>query len=388
MLNNDLYSKPITLENITKIWYIVRKTCKNKRAVETFALNENTNLLNIYNILKSNSYIPGRFILFVILRPKPRLVMSQSITDKIVNHFVANYYLTPLLSKKLIDQNVATRKGYGTSYALKYIKDYLNSLIQNSNDNIYCLKLDIKKYFYNINHEILLNKLKKDIKDNNIVNIIKAIISETNKPYINEFIDIYNNNFKLDIPYYTKDTGLSIGAQSSQFLAIYFLNDLDHYIKEILKCKYYIRYQDDMVIFDNDKDRLKLVWNKVKSILNKEYLDLNKKSNIYNMKNGISFLGYNYKVINNKLYINYNKKTYKRINNKLKYLFNNKIDNYYKSYASYYGYLSYINKNIVRNFIMNSNEKYEFLKEKYNNYVIIIKDKGFYNVYNDDAIII
>lgn len=337
----------------------------------------------------NRSYVAGRFILFIIFQPKPRLVMSQSIFDKIVNHFVANYYLTPYLSPKLIDQNVATRKNYGTGYALDFVRDSLNTLIQKNRDkSIYCLKLDIKKYFYSIDHDILLDKLKRDIKDKNVIKILEAILVETNKTYVNDFVDIYNNNFNLDIPYYSFNTGLSIGAQSSQFLAIYYLNDLDHYIKEVLRCKYYLRYQDDMVIFSEDKDKLNYIWKKIIDYLKKLKLSLNKKSNIYNMKNGINFLGYNYKVINNKLVVNYNKKTYKRINNRLVFLFENDIDNYYRSYASYYGYFKYINKEIERNFKMDVKEKFNLLKEKYNNYIVIVKDKGFYISFDKDAIII
>ena len=388
MKKNNIYYAPITIENIRKIWNIVKRTCKNKRAVNEFALNENTNIMNIYNVLMNNSYKAGRFILFIIFQPKPRLVMSQSIFDKIVNHFVANYYLNPYLSPKLIEQNVATRKGKGTSYALKYVKDSLNTLImQNKDKPIYSLKLDIRKYFYNIDHDILLSKLRKDIKDKNVIRIIEAILVETNKPYVNEFVDIYNNKFKLDIPYYRNNVGLSIGAQSSQFLAIYYLSDLDHYLKEVMKCKYYIRYQDDIVIFDTDKEKLKYVWKKTKEFLKRDKLELNQKSNIFNMKNGINFLGYNYKVINGKLKINYYKKTYKKITHKLNYFKNHDIDYYYKSYASYYGYFEYINKNVERNFVMSVEERYKELKEKFPNYLVFVKDKGFYITYKDDAVI-
>ena len=157
---SNIYDKPITLDNLRKIWYIVRRTCKNKRAVQAFAINESINLYAIYLTLKNRKYVAGRFILFMILRPKERLVMSQHIADKIVNHFVANYYLTPYLERKLIDQNVATRKNYGTGYALKSLIKYINILNQNSED-IWCLKLDIRKYFYTIDHNILLNKFKE-----------------------------------------------------------------------------------------------------------------------------------------------------------------------------------------------------------------------------------
>ena len=142
---NNIYDKHITIKNITDTWLIVKKTCKNKRAVMRFQMNEKTNIMHIYKILKSNNYKPGRFILFMIFQPKPRLVMSQNITDKIINHFVANYYLIPYLSNKLIEMNIATRKNKGTSYGLKYIEDSLNALNQEKKD-IYCLKIDIKNF--------------------------------------------------------------------------------------------------------------------------------------------------------------------------------------------------------------------------------------------------
>ena len=113
---NNIYEQAITIENINKIWNIVKKTCKNKKAVYQFALNANANISIIYNLLKNKSYMPGKFHIFLIYEPKPRLVMSQSIIDKIVNHFVANYYLLPYLESKLIDCNVATRRGYGSKF--------------------------------------------------------------------------------------------------------------------------------------------------------------------------------------------------------------------------------------------------------------------------------
>ena len=386
MKTNNIYDDPITFNNIYNVWKIVRKTCKNKRAVLNFALCENVNIMNIYYLLKTRKYKPGRFILFMIFEPKPRLVMSQSITDKIVNHFVANYYLIPYLEKKLINTNVATRKYKGTSYGLKYVEKYLNILNQNKYENIYCLKLDIEKYFYNIDHKILIQKLKKDIKDENVIDLIEKLLKETNKEYINDFVDIYNKNFKLDIPYYGENIGLSIGAQANQFLAIYFLNEIDHFAKEKLKCKYYIRYQDDIVIFDYNKEKLLYVWKKIEEKIKEINLKLNKKSNLFNMKNGISFLGYNYKIINHKLIINYRKKTYKRINRKLNYLYKNDKVKYYRSLASYNGYFKKIKK-VERRFHMKLEEKYDYYKQKYPNYIIIIKDGSFYKTIKQDALI-
>lgn len=385
--NDNVYYDPITFSNVFATWKIVRGTCKNRKAVFNFSLNKNTNSYAIYTVLKEKRYRPLPFRLFLIFEPKARLVMSQTVSDKIVNHFVTNYYLLPILEKKLIDQNVATRKNKGSEYANKLIINYINSIrIKDTTKEIYCLKVDISKYFYSINHEILINKLQKVIKDENVINIIKTIIGETNKPYINETIAKYNEKYNTNIPEYKYGTGISIGAMTSQFLAIFFLNDLDHYIKEKLKCKYYIRYMDDFLIFDTNKDNLKIVWKEIQEELSKIKLTMNPKSGIHKLTVGITFLGYSYKIINNKFKISYRKKTYLKIVKKLNALKAKNIIQYYRSYASYYGYLNKIVKH-ERKFKMKAVEKHTFFKEKYPHHIIFIKEGSFYKTYKDDAVI-
>lgn len=120
--SKDIYDKYITIDNLYKMWCIIRRTCKKKKEVYYFSLNLNTNLNNIYNLLKNKEYKPSKYRVFIIFEPKPRIVMSQTITDKLVNHFVANYYLLPYLDNSLIDANVATRKEKGGGYAIKLLK--------------------------------------------------------------------------------------------------------------------------------------------------------------------------------------------------------------------------------------------------------------------------
>ena len=381
-----IYDDAITYENIYKVWNTIKKTCKNKRAVFYFSLNLNTNLDYIHYMLKNKKYLPSKYRTFMIFEPKARLVMSQTIYDKIVNHFVANFYLIPYLEKSLIDSNVATRKEKGSKYAMELLKKYYNKLLINNKDKeIYCLKVDISKYFYSIDHNILIEMLKKKIKDQNVINLIKKIISETNKEYINESIEKYNKKYNIDIPYYKENKGLSIGAMTSQFLAIFYLNNLDHYIKEKLNHKYYIRYMDDFLILSTDKKKLLNDWKLINTEVEKLKLKLNKKTNLYKSSKGFSFLGYKYKVINNKLNISFNKKTYYRIKRKLRKLY--KVDKikYNKSYASYYGYLK-IARNLKEvDFKLKTIDRYNAYKEKYKNSLIIIKENIFYKSFYDDA---
>lgn len=384
---NNIYYKHISYSNLYKMYNIVRCTCKNKRGIFLFNRNKNTNIYNIGKSLINKNYIPNKYRLFMIFEPKPRLVMSQDVSDKIVNHFIANYYLIPYLEKKLIDSNVATRKNKGTKYALYLFEKYIHEIrMKYKGKEIYILKLDISKYFYNINHDILINKLENDIKDKDVINLLKLIINETNKDYINKSINELNNYYKTEIPLYKNGVGLSIGAMTSQFLAIYYLNDIDHFIKENLNCKWYIRYMDDFIIMDINKNRLINVWNAVEHKLNELKLKVNPKSNIYKLSNGIVFLGYKYIINHNKLEVLYNKKTKKKIDIKLNNLEKNNKIKYYRTYASYYGYFIKIKK-MERNFNMKTKELYDNYKKDYNKKIVFIRDSKFYYTYESDAII-
>ena len=87
---DNIYYENLTIENLEKMYNTVRKTCKNRRAVFLFSLNKNANIASVYHKLYTKTYIPSKFSVFTIFEPKPRLVMSQTIEDNIVNHFIAN----------------------------------------------------------------------------------------------------------------------------------------------------------------------------------------------------------------------------------------------------------------------------------------------------------
>lgn len=259
--------------------------------------------------------------------------MSLSVKDKVINHFLTRYLLEPRLSKYLDSRNVATRKKMGTDGARKLVLKYINELKIN-NDKIYVLKLDIKKYFYNIDHDVLKNLLI-DKLDSFEYDLMCKIIDSTDKEYINKEIKKIVNNKEIDVPYYEMGKGLPIGNMTSQFLSIYYLYKLDHYIVHNLKLEYYVRYMDDFLIFDTDKkkleDAMKIITNKLES----EYkLEVNKKKTwISDIKYEFSFLGLTYKVINKKIVIRIKRSNIDKIKKKTRELRFN-LDNGYISYKS------------------------------------------------------
>ena len=354
---NNLYDEMCSYEKLKEIYRTIKSKCKNYNNLTKFDVYENINLYNILIKLYLRKYDFKRYHIFLISEPKYRLIMSECIEDKIVNHLISRYVLIPALEKKLIDTNVATRKGLGSGAAFNYLISYLNKLLL-VNKNVYVLKVDIRKYFYNVDHNILKDMLKNDIKDKDALDIVFKVLDSTNDLYVNKWINKakldeirrvkslnisdYEKELKIKeieaIPLYKYNKGLSIGNMTSQLLAIYYLNNLDHFIKEKLKCKYYIRYMDDLIIIDSNKDRLVKVLDSIKLELIKYKLEINPKSQIYSLNHGFNFLGYSFKFINNKLCVSVYNQTKRKINHNLRFLYKNNLDKFYRSLASYNGF--------------------------------------------------
>lgn len=387
-INNNYLDEALKTENLLQSFYNVKKTCNNKKGIMKFEMNLNTNIQIIYDSLKNETYEPKKYSIFMINEKKPRIVMSQCVEDKIVNNFVAKFILIPNLDKTLIKQNVATRKGMGVKTALDYIEKYLNILNLNKKQ-IYVLKLDIYKYFYSINKEILLSMIDEKLNDSKTFRLLSKMLAETSKDYVRVTQKKLIVKYNADIPLYYEQNGLGIGCVVSQFLAIFYLNKLDHFIKEKLKCKYYVRYQDDLIILSNDKDYLKECWQKINTEILKLDLKLNKKSNIISLKNGFDFLGANFKIIDNKLFIMAKRKTYNNIRKKIHIAYRKDNLTYKRVIGSYHGYLSKYNlPEYIGDFKMSIEEKYNVVKEKYPKYILIIRKGDFLYSYNDDAAII
>ena len=208
-----------------------------------------------------------------------------------------------------------------------------------------------------------MKQVEKKIKDKKALKIIREVLDTTNQMYVNREIKYLKNKeinkvkhlnisdrekqLKIEeiskIPLYYKGKGLPIGNMTSQILAVYYLNEVDHYIKEELKFKNYIRYMDDLIILDVDKEKLKDSYGKIKSKLLNFKLETNKKSNIYKLSNGFLFLGYKFQLKYNKLLIRYNVNTSRRIARRLKNLKKYDYSMYLKSKGSYKGFLERCN---------------------------------------------
>lgn len=171
----------------------IKKNTRNKKRIHNFELNKMINILNAKEKIETKNVI-CKYNVFIVTKPKCRVIMSHSITDKLVNHYITKHILIPKLDKYLDIRNCATRKNMGYAYAIKILIKYLE---ENKKDGkFYVLRIDISKYFYSIDHNVL-KSLLIDKLDSDEYQIISDIIDSTNYSYINEDITIIKNNILI-----------------------------------------------------------------------------------------------------------------------------------------------------------------------------------------------
>ncbi|MBQ8472828.1 MAG: hypothetical protein IJ501_04940 [Bacilli bacterium] len=329
----------------------IRKNCRNKRKIYNFEKNKMQNISYIKYLLENDLYYPRHYNIFIIRDPKYRIVMSLNISDKIINHYLARHVLIEKLDKYLDFRSVATRKGYGSDYGIKLVKKYLEK--NKKNGLFYILKIDIKKYFYNIDHGVLKSLLINELDESEYL-LLSRIIDSTDSNYVNlsiqekiqeEILKRPRDYLKIkDLPIYKKGKGLSLGAMTSQFLSIFYTNRLIHYIVHDLKLKYTIIYMDDIIIMHKDKDYLYKCLDEIKSIINSDLkLEINeKKTKIVSSYEGFTFLGYKFFIRNNKTIMKIKKDTLvkvKRRVKKIKYLYDKEYISFEKVFCSLNTYL-------------------------------------------------
>jgi len=238
----------------------------------------------------------------------------------------------------------------GHDYAIKLLIKYLEE--EKKYGKFYALRIDISKYFYSIDHKKLKELLVDKLEDTEY-KIVCDIIDSTNYDYINENISsIKEKLINIDkkrsseiekIPLIEKEKSLPIGNMTSQFLSIFYLYQLDHYIINNLRLKHMVRYMDDYVILCRDKDKLKSALKEINEKIEKDYkLKLNKKKTfIVDCYNGFDFLGYKFNIQNNNIIINVKKENKRRMKKNIKknnYLYKNGLISYKQYFNSMNNY--------------------------------------------------
>lgn len=263
---NVLYPQIYDFKNLYRAYLKARQGKRYRNEILTFTANLEENLIILQNELVWKSYKPSRFREFYVYDPKKRLISAPAFRDRVVHHALCNV-IEPIFDKKFIYDSYACRADKGTHAAAIRTQKFMRKLKRLSGD-FYVLKADISQYFPSINHDILESIIRRTISCKDTLWFIDTIIDQT-------------------------EQGLPIGALTSQLFANVYLDKLDHFIKDNIGIKYYLRYMDDFIIMHPDKNFLKELKTEIESfLLHQLALKLNRKTAIYPNKHGIDFCGY------------------------------------------------------------------------------------------------
>jgi retron-type reverse transcriptase len=262
-----LFEKLCTFENLLLSGQKAIKGKKDKTTVAAFHLNMEKELLKIQKNFNNMTYQPGPYHCFLIFEPKRRYICAADFNDRVVHHSVCNI-IEPIFDKMYIFDSYACRKNKGSHKAIKRVQYF-------ASENGFYLKADIKKYFESMDHEILTQLLERKIKDKKFLFLLRRIIEHP-------------------VPGYRPGKGVAIGNLTSQLFANFYLDFLDHYIKDELGVKHYVRYMDDFILLSNDKVKLHRLKADISRFLGQRlFLELKENASfIAQVKDGISFLGF------------------------------------------------------------------------------------------------
>lgn len=263
-------------DNLELAFKKARKGKTTKDYVLEFETDLENNLRHLQNQLLLQTYHPQPLKTFILRDPKTRTISKSTFRDRLVHHALCNI-IEPFFEKNFIFDSYANRRGKGTLKAVERFDHFKSIVSRNNTRTCFVLKGDIRKYFDNVDHRILLEIVKRKISDLRVLWLIEIILA---------------NYLKDDTSLFQK--GMPLGNLTSQFFANVYLNELDQFVKHELKIKYYIRYVDDFVILHQSKDILEEYQSKIELFL-RERLKLTlhpEKSRILILDLGIPFLGF------------------------------------------------------------------------------------------------
>ena len=263
------YYEYLTYEKLLEAHIKSRKGKGYRKEIILFNLKQEEYIMWLLDKLQTKTYKHGGYSVFYVTEPKLRKIEKSRYIDRIVHRWLVDNFLEPAFVPQFVNTSYACLKNRGMHKACLDVQKAMRHCKTIWNE-YYILKMDVAKYFDNINKEILFNIIKRKIKDKDLLWLINEILYAQKR-----------------------EKGLEIGNYTSQMFANIYLNEIDQYIKHKLKVKWYFRYLDDSAILVKTKEEAKEILEKIKVYLKENLqLELNKKTQIFKNKQGVNFCGY------------------------------------------------------------------------------------------------
>ena len=262
----------IGLENLLESWKEFLKGKRKRRDVQEFSLSLMDNIIQLHQDLANHTYNHGSYQAFLINDPKPRQIHKSLVRDRLLHHAIYRV-LYPFFDRVFTSDSFSCRNKKGTHKALNRFRQFSHITSKNNTVTCWVLKCDIRKFFENIDHDILLSIFKEYIKEGSIIWLLERIV----------------RSFSSAL-----GRGLPLGNLTSQLFINIYMNEFDQFVKHSLKVKYYIRYADDFVVLSQDKSWLEELLPKISDFLSEHFkLDIHPdKVFIKTLASGVDFLGW------------------------------------------------------------------------------------------------
>lgn len=285
-----------SFENLYRNYLKCRKNKRSTFNALKFEVDAEENLLKLSDELKNRTYQPSRSVCFIVEKPKMREIIAADFRDRIVHHLLVER-LEAVYEPVFIYDSYACRKNKGLHNGVERVKGFIRKGSSNGRKRLHFVHLDIRNFFMTIDKEILYGILEKKVKDEDLLHLAHVIIFHN--PADNCIIKGSKNLIKClpshkSLFHAPENRGLPVGNLTSQFFANLYLNELDQYVKHILKCRYYVRYCDDFLILDESSGKLMDVREWIREFVTERlHLSLNDKyDSVMPVSNGMDFLGY------------------------------------------------------------------------------------------------
>ncbi len=267
------YNSIISLENLLAAWKEFIRGKRTRRDVQEFERDLMSNLIALHRELAAETYSHSAYQHFKIADPKPRDIHKAIVRDRLLHHAL-HRKLSPFFTRTFIPDSNSCQDGKGTHRALRRFRKFVGIVSRNNTRTVWVLKCDIRKFFANINHMILLDVVAKYIPDQDILNLVSVIVRSFHSRVVG--------------------VGLPLGNLTSQLLVNIYMNEFDQFVKHRLKAKYYLRYADDFVVFSTDRVYLEKILPAMQEFLgSKLKLVMHPgKVSIETVASGVDFLGW------------------------------------------------------------------------------------------------
>lgn len=266
--HSNLFEQVIAFDALLAAAHEASRGKRYTHSAAAFLAEREEQLINLHNHLSHGTWQPAPPREFVVREPKLRLIQAPVFADRVVHHAIYRV-VSPLFERKFIQDSFACRSGKGHLAAAQRVQQLLRQAQRNWG-KVWVLKADISRFFASINHEVVLAEFAGTVADPQLRELVGRIVRDGG----------------------ADGAGLPVGALTSQLLANVLLNRLDHFAKDDLGYRYYVRYMDDFVVLMPDKAGASEAMRLLGGRVNELALSLNPKTAVHPAGRGIDFCGY------------------------------------------------------------------------------------------------